>query len=202
MKLSLDRLYMVAACTPEHLRNISNLCKKAPPGDFMECGVLRGGSAAVLIDNANCDRNVWLCDTFGEFPPKGKEDVGKTAAVSIGFTVDFVRSSLIKWGLDVSKVKFVQGLFGDTLPDTMKKIDRLALVNFDGDWYDSVMESFPHILKKLVPGGILIIHDYPGYEGLVKAVHKFIRPQDLRPFTDPREPANVYYVRGEGEHDV
>ncbi len=193
--MNLTKAYLTAACTNEHLRNIDHLCKQAPPGDFMECGVLRGGSAAVLIDNANCNRHVWLCDTFGKFPLKGQEDVGIDLQPSSGYTIDIVRNNLVKWGLDIDKTEFVSGRFGDTLPGLMKRVKRLALVNFDGDWYDSVMEAFPHILPKLVPGGILIIHDYPTFKGLVKAVHKFIEPQDLHKFTNPPEPVNVYYVK-------
>lgn len=193
----LNKVALTAACTTIHLRNIDHLCKQAPPGDFMECGVLRGGSAAVLIDNANCHRNVYLCDTFGEFPLKGQEDVGIDLQPSSGYTVEFVRNNLLRWGLDLDKTEFVSGRFGLTLPGLMPRIKCLSLVNFDGDWYDSVMESFPHILRKLVPGGILIIHDYPTFKGLVKAVHKFIDPQDLKKCDHPPEPVNVYYVKGD-----
>lgn len=193
--MKLNRSYLTAACTQEHIINVDKFCRKAPPGDFMECGVLRGGTAGVMINAAGPKRKVWLCDTFDIFFLPGPEDIGYTTAPAAGNPIAKVQQRLIGWDLSLDNVVFVRGKFGDTLPETMKKIKRLAFVHFDGDWYESVMQAFPHILKKLCPGGIMIIHDYPTFKGLKKAVHKFIDPKDLHPFTNPAEPANVYYIK-------
>lgn len=195
--MKLDSGYLTAACTQAHVINIDKLCRSAPPGDFMECGVLRGGTAAVIINAAEGKRKIWLCDTFDEFPLKGPKDVNIDLQPSVGYTIPHVTKNLETWGVQLDNVNFIKGLFGDVLPEAMKKIKGLALVHFDGDWHESVMQAFPHILPKLVPGGILIIHDYPRFKGLADAVHKFIDPKDLHVLETPDNPTNVYYIKGE-----
>jgi len=204
--MKIDKKYLKAASTQKHLENIDKLCRGAPKGDFMECGVLRGGTAAILINAANCTRNVYLCDTFAGYPKPTEKDSNidhKPFIPGFGaYPIVVVKARLESFGLDLDKTEFVQGYFKDTLPDLMKRIDKLALVNFDGDWYDSVMNAFPHILRKLVPGGILIIHDYPQFEGMVESVHKFIKPEHLRKFTSKPGYSGVYYVKEEGTYVV
>jgi len=204
--MRIDKQYLHAASTQEHLQNIDKLCRRAPPGDFVECGVLRGGTAAVLINAANCHRNVYLCDTFEGYPrPTTKDANIDPTPYRPGFgkhPIAEVRARLLSYGLDLDKTEFVKGLFGDTLPGLMKRIKKLALVNFDGDWYESVMQAFPHILPKLEPGGFLIIHDYPKYQGMFDAVHKFIKPAYLRKFTSRPGYSGVYYVKEEETYDV
>lgn len=198
--MMINKAYLKAASTQEHLENIDRLCKQAPPGDFMECGVLRGGTAAVLINAANCHRDVYLCDTFSGYPRPTEKDTNiDPSPYRPGFgkhTIEEVRARLLGYGLGLEKTSFIQGDFKDTLPALMKRIKKLALVNFDGDWYESVMSAFPHIIKKLVPGGVLIIHDYPKYNGLVEAVHKFIKPENLRKFSSDPAYSGVYYLKG------
>ena len=99
-----------------------------------------------------------------------------------------------------------KGFHADTgvlyLPLALRSYFEKELVNFDGDWCDSVMSAFPHILEKLEIGGILIIHDYPQFEGMVKSVHKFIKPKHLRKFTEEPGYSGIYYIKEEGTYDV
>jgi O-methyltransferase len=47
------------------------------PGDFVECGVWRGGSsmlAALAFDHLNDPRRLWLYDTYKGMTPPGKHD--------------------------------------------------------------------------------------------------------------------------------
>src|SRR3546814_12907459 len=49
------------------------------PGDFVECGVWRGGSsmamALTILDRGVDDRDLFLYDTFTHMPFAGEEDV-------------------------------------------------------------------------------------------------------------------------------
>lgn len=197
--MKLEKAYLKSASTEEHIRNIDKLCRSAPPGDFMECGVLRGGTAAVIIAAAEGKRKIWLCDTFAGYPRPTEKDTNidpKPYVPGFGtYTIATVRGRLESFGLDLANVKFIQGDFKDTLPAIMKEIEGLAFCNFDGDWYYSVMNAFPHILKKLVKGGILVIHDYPQFEGLVNAVHEFIPKNKLKKFTSRPGYSGVYYIK-------
>src|SRR5262245_37986542 len=44
------------------------------PGDFVECGVYKGGSAAVLSRYLGLDRHLWLYDSFAGMPATSTKD--------------------------------------------------------------------------------------------------------------------------------
>lgn len=63
--------------SPERIDLLISLAEKAlaVPGDMVECGVMNGGSAAILAYFAKQDnRDVWLFDSFEGLPPITKED--------------------------------------------------------------------------------------------------------------------------------
>src|SRR5579883_734474 len=54
------------------------------PGDFVECGVCNGGSAAaVACALRETDRHIWLYDSFEGLPEPGERD-GELAAEFVG----------------------------------------------------------------------------------------------------------------------
>ena len=197
--MKIDKKYLKAASTQEHLENIDKMCRSAPPGDFMECGVLRGGTAAVIIQAAEGKRKIWLCDTFAGYPIPDARDVGIDRRPFVpgygAYPIPVVTKRLTNFGLSLENVEFVKGEFKDSFPGIENRVKKLALVNFDGDWYKSVFQAFPLILDKLVPGGILIIHDYPKFKGLVKAVHQFIPEKKIKRFSEDPNYSGVYYIK-------
>ena len=58
---------------------VEYVVRRDVPGDFVECGVWRGGSSMVvaltLMRLRVSDRSVWLYDTFGTMPPAGEHDI-------------------------------------------------------------------------------------------------------------------------------
>ena len=40
--------------------------------------------------------------------------------------------------------------------------DKICFAFFDGDFYSSIIDSFNKVYHKMVPGGIIIIHDFEG----------------------------------------
>jgi O-methyltransferase len=65
---------------PERLELIQNLAFRANDakldGDFVECGVMNGGSAAILAHYAKqSNRTTWLFDSFEGLPPTTEKDM-------------------------------------------------------------------------------------------------------------------------------
>ncbi len=153
----------------------------------MECGVCNGGTAAILgrfATNSRLDRTVWLFDSFQGMPTTGTEDApgigGESAEDHVGKEIGdvaCVREVLLKVGANMSRVRIVPGWFQDTFPTVA--IERIALLNIDADWYESVKLCLETFYDRVVPGGFVSIDDYGHWPGCRMAVDEFFRERGL-----------------------
>jgi len=171
---------------PERIQNLSRLAQRIEdeqiPGDVVECGVYRGGSAAILARRAThsrLGRTVWLFDTFQGMPPATASDRPEADS-----WVGNLRSSprrverlLRRTGADVSRVRIVPGLFQDTFRAT--HIREIALLNIDADSYQSVKLCLETFYDAVARGGIVSIDDYGLWPGCRQAVDEFIQNRQL-----------------------
>ncbi|MEC8893168.1 MAG: TylF/MycF/NovP-related O-methyltransferase, partial [Candidatus Poribacteria bacterium] len=56
------------------------------------------------------------------------------------------------------QVQFLPGWFNETLPSA--RIDQLAVLRLDGDYYASTMDTLIHLYPKLSIGGYVIVDDW------------------------------------------
>jgi Macrocin-O-methyltransferase (TylF) len=154
------------------------------PGDLVECGCARGGSAALMaltLRQLGSRRGIWLFDTFAGLPAPTLDDPDYEIADlftgdCVG-TVDEVRALFER--LQVTDgVQFVKGLFQETLPIT--PIGEIALLHIDGDWYDSVKTCLETLYDRVTPGGIIQFDDYGYWKGARKAVDEFLEKREIR----------------------
>lgn len=171
------------------------------PGAFVECGVWKGGSVALMalanLEQGAARRDIHLFDSFTDICEpdqavdgeravrevkawgKGGGTAGKLAPVA-GFydsmggagTLAGNKDLLEKTvGYPAERIHYHVGWFQDTLPKT--EIPEIAILRLDGDWYASTKVCLEHLYAKVVPGGFVIIDDYGAYEGCRKAVDEF-----------------------------
>ena len=169
----------------KNLINLYNLVQTANSmnldGDIVECGVWNGGSAALMgfasrkNDAAN-NRMLWLFDSFAGLPPPGPKDgITENKYYFQGLnegSVQQVEKAFQKLSLPMDSVKIVPGWFENTL--TNAKIDRIAILHIDADWYSSVMSVLQTFYKKVVPGGFVVLDDYGYWEGCNRAFEDFV----------------------------
>ena len=91
------------------------------PGDLVECGVYRGGSAGVLAYHAvrsPLPRKVWLYDAFAGMPPASAEDDTYSRSIEGQYVGSEAQTRRILKRLRVPADRFeiVPGWFDDTLP--------------------------------------------------------------------------------------
>ena len=163
------------------------ICLDDIPGNFVECGSCKGGSAALLavvIKRYSLrPRVVYAFDTFEGMPEPTEAD--KHNGIPANLTVwgaGTLKAPLtdnldvICQSLDVGDIVIaVKGLFAQTLPESKSQIGSIALLHADGDWYESTMDIFNNIYDRVVPNGFIQIDDYGHWEGCRKAVHEFER---------------------------
>jgi O-methyltransferase len=171
---------------PERIQNLSRLAQRIEderiPGDVVECGVYKGGTAAILARSAtrsSLPRTVWLFDIFKGMPPASPAD-GPEADSWVGNLVSSptrVEKLLRRTGADLSRVRIVPGLFQDTFPSV--RIPQIALLNIDADWYESVKLCFDTFYDAVVPGGFISLDDYGVWPGCRRAVDEFFQSRGL-----------------------
>lgn len=81
----------------------------------------------------------------------------------------------------------VRGWFGETVPVT--ETGPIALLHVDADWYKCVRQAL-ELYERVVPGGLVIVHDYWCWPGAHRAVDELLE-RDRPPSSSPRG-------RGEG----
>ncbi|MBF4762404.1 class I SAM-dependent methyltransferase [Nocardioides islandensis] len=147
---------------------VESVLRDDVPGDLIETGVWRGGSAifmrGVLKVHGDTTRKVWACDSFeglpvpnaAQYPKDEGLDFYKSTGLAVG--VEQVRHNFRRYGLLDDQVEFVVGWFKDTLPTV--PVERLAVLRLDGDLYESTIEALEPLYPKLSPGGFCIIDDY------------------------------------------
>jgi O-methyltransferase len=178
------------------------LVAREVPGDFVECGVWRGGSVLAmmltLLELDTTDRHVWLYDTFEGMTAPTEHDVSDLdppaletwkAANSTGerpwnemfssqvFNEDDVRAAVLSSGYPEDRVHFVKGPVEETLPGTLPS--SLALLRLDTDWYESTRHELEHLYPLLSAGGVLIVDDYGHWQGARRAVDEYFGDQPL-----------------------
>jgi O-methyltransferase len=180
--------------TAERSRTLWDLCQKVleqnVPGVFVECGVWRGGSAAIMglaAQNRSPIRPLHLFDSFEGLPEPGPEDGAKAVEYSGGRSsgklvsiskcqagLELVRTFLFQQiGLNPKDVVFHAGWFSDTIPAAARQVGPIAILRLDGDWYASTQVCLEHLYPMLSPGGVVIMDDYYCWEGCKKATDEY-----------------------------
>lgn len=160
-------------------------------GEIWECGVYRGGTAAMMarvIADEQPGRLLRLFDTFTGMPDTdpavdlhGKGDFADTSLESVR---DFVGGG--------PSVSYHPGF----LPGTFKGLESsvVAFAHVDVDIYKSVWDCCEFILPRLRPGGFMVFDDYgfPSCPGARASVDAFFARTDLVPLVLPTGQAVVF----------
>ena len=191
----LNHLIKKTPLTKRRLEVLHELCLSAPVGCFVECGVYLGWSACIMINAADRKRPIFLCDSYEGFPEFTQEDILPHDLDLKGpaklATVSRCKESLVRRGICLEGVTFVKGFFKDTLPKLAKEINNIAVLHIDADLYKSTQDVLKYLLPKVAKKGYVIIHDYPGFAPVKKAVEEFVEPKDLIVINDE----TVYFVK-------
>ena len=130
----------------------------ATPGDFLEAGVYRGGTAHLLRSLLDGDRGrgrqLHLFDTFAGMPATDPK-------LDLHRQDDFADTSVEAVSAFVGKESWIHYHVG-RVPETFQGQEamRLAFAHVDVDIYRSVLDCCEFIYPRLAPGGIMLFDDY------------------------------------------
>jgi len=183
-------------------------------GDFVECGVWRGGSvmamALRLKQLASTSRTLWLYDTFEGMTAPTERDIEAVGGVSAGSLLQKtevgdgnnvwcvadltdVKTNITATGYPEQLVKFIEGDVSQTL--LQHSPDSIALLRLDTDWYESTKSELEVLYPKLVPGGVCILDDYGHWLGARAAVDEFLLDQGAKPLVLPIDFSGRIFIK-------
>lgn len=180
------------------IRATKYLVENCIEGDFVECGVWRGGSmmavAHMLKRLGDTTRKLYLYDTFAGMSKPTEKDVrfdGVSAQELIEKVFKDPRAwcyadkqevtkNLLSTGYPESNVLLVEGRVEETIPRTLPP--QICLLRLDTDWYESTRHELTYLYPKLVKNGVLIIDDYGHWLGAKQATDEYFEQRALKPF--------------------
>jgi O-methyltransferase len=184
--------------TPDRCWILWSLARQALSldGDFWECGVYRGGTAAMfarVLSSAGSQKKLHLFDTFKGMPRtlKGvdQHQEGDFADTSLESVKGYVGAE--------ERCVYHQGF----MPETFQGMEgaKIAFAHIDVDIYQSVMDCMNFIFPRLEPGGFMVFDDYghPGCPGARKAVDEFFTGKKVVPLVLPTYQAIVFKPPGQ-----
>jgi O-methyltransferase len=148
-----------------------------PSLSLAEFGVGRGGSATILAWLVHrYGGTLTLYDVFGRIPEPSEKDGDRAHARyriiteqeadtyygNVPTLLDDIRRDLSNV-CDLTKVRFVQGRYEETLPH--EHAGPYHMAHIDCDWYESVRAVLAFLEPRLCPGAMLQIDDYSNWQG-------------------------------------
>ncbi|MHA2283539.1 MAG: TylF/MycF/NovP-related O-methyltransferase [Promethearchaeota archaeon] len=165
---------------------VNYLNKNNIPGDFVECGVWRGGCCMLMAltqlkyDKEAQKRKIYLYDTFNGMTKPGKNDPWYTHLFKgLGsVSLEEVKKNILSTNYPENNVVFAKGNILKTIP--LKYLpEKISLLRLDTDYYESTKHELEHLFPLLVKGGVLMIDDYYSFSGAKKAVDEYIKQNDI-----------------------
>lgn len=177
------------------MKSIDFIIKNNVQGDFVECGVWRGGNLIIFqkfIEKYNLQKKIFAYDTFEGMSEPEKLDKTFDGKSSIELlkklekkNVDRKENILIadcsieqvikNFNQNVIKNNLItiKGKVEETLLNKNNLPSKISLLRLDTDWYSSTKIELEILYPLLEKNGILIIDDYGYWQGARKAVDEY-----------------------------
>ena len=182
------------------LNSINYIYNNNIQGDFVECGVWRGGNLILyelLNQKYNLDKKVFGFDTFEGMPMPGEHDFKYNNLSAMDLynrkvkiennwcksTLDEVKRNILTECSNVN-VKLIKGKVENTLLVKENIPDKISILRLDTDFYESTKIELEILFPKLEKNGVLIIDDYGSYKGARKAVDEYFKKKAFLIYID------------------
>ena len=169
----------------ERLVNLYEQCSKFRDTyyTFIECGVAKGGSLAMMKFASGKNNKIFGFDSFVGMPPITDEDISDYNKCDPKYWVgklnengiNSVYDTFNKLNLNMDNITLVKGFFQDTLEiqENIDNVGKIAILRLDGDWYNSTKICLDKFYDNVIEGGVIIIDDYGYFIGAKKATDEF-----------------------------
>ncbi len=164
-------------------------------GAMAEVGVYRGASAR-LIREADSVRPLHLFDTFEGLPETGAVDVAHHQGQLEKGQFSCSMESVQKYLADCEMVKFHKGIF----PATASAVngEYFSFVHSDVDIYESTKAVLEFFYPRMLPGGVIITHDFASCDGARRPFVEFFADRSEPVIELPGDQAMIVKLGSDG----
>jgi hypothetical protein len=165
------------------------------PGDFVECGVWRGGSsllaALTLRALGERERRCVLYDTFTGMTEGSDVDIDVDGQLANDYIARYgddgrwcyageeeVLRTFARHAIPARMLRVVRGDVARTLRE-QDAPRHVAILRLDTDWYASTSVELEVLYPRLARGGVLIVDDYGHWAGARRAVDEYFAAEPL-----------------------
>lgn len=130
-------------------------------GDFVECGVYKGGYSLAVMHYVNfnqLNKVFYLLDTFEGLDPKyaSKEEIESGLLNTYAHYLPVYES--VKKTFNSYNVKIIKGTVPETLPQCSP--DKICYLSIDMNMKEPEIAAANYFWDRLVPGAVMILDDY------------------------------------------
>jgi hypothetical protein len=152
------------------------------PGDFVECGVNRGGYALSVIQYVNFEKlskTFYLLDTYEGLVERYISPEEKALGVRVG-EYEPCYEAVVRTFSPYINVEIIKGAVPDTLP--LVKTDHIAFLSIDMNSRDPEIAAAECFWDRLVSGAVMVLDDYGWRKHLEqkKAFDEFARKRGVQ----------------------
>lgn len=156
-----------------HLMNLLEAANALEPGDYIELGVHKGLTLKIIRQLMDPQRRLFGLDTFKGFDERDVTAERRLYADN-GTKYDFAPTSVEAVSRYVGgDVALIKGWFPESFAGLEDFQWRFAHIDFD--LYEPTKQAMLRLWPALVPGGVMLVHDYGclGFPGIKVAVDEF-----------------------------
>ncbi len=176
------------------LQALKYIKQKSIKGDFVECGVWKGGNLILFQkfieqELKEENRNIFAFDTFEGMSEPDENDVDLKTKISAKdllrkeknkkshlwgeCSLESVKVNILENTSTLKNIKFVKGKVEETLDNIDNLPQKISILRLDTDWYRSTKKELEVLYEKVSSGGIIIVDDYGHWSGAKSAVDEF-----------------------------
>lgn len=182
------------------LRLLLEWVKTLPEGDYAELGTHKGITARLIFNQLAEGTKFYCFDTFEGFVSSDLETEKNVSGV-ISKSGHFSDTSVPDVQKQITgkeegdpRLSLIKGFF----PDSFKGFEdmKFRFVQLDADLYAPMKSGLEKFWPRIVPGGVLVLHDYNGtYTGTKIASDEFFGPLGIIPVPVPDKVGSAVVIK-------
>ena len=176
------------------LQSLRYLKSKNIVGDYVECGVWKGGNLILFKkfledENISNNKKIKICayDTFEGMTEPDRNDLALNNNEKASLLLKKSKKNTHIWGIcslsevkknlckltNIDNINFIKGPVEETLEDESNLPEKISLLRLDTDWYSSTKKELEKLYDRVLSGGVIIVDDYGHWGGSKKATDEF-----------------------------
>jgi O-methyltransferase len=166
-------------------------------GQFIECGVFRGGLSfllAMMLRDSKSTKKVHLCDTFYGLPNPDRDFDKSYVQGGMACDRSEVEGSIRSLGIH-NQCVIHEGLFADTF-ENLHGLDKVSFAHIDCDLYHGTKDCLEYLFPRLSYGAAVVIDDYyDESHGVMTALNEFAESNNIVIHLSTY--GQAYFIKGE-----